>query len=270
MTLGRRLRGVFLVTALGACGDDSSDRSAFVDYWADSTPFCAKLADECELTSRSECVESWPDKSMIQRAVKLATLDSGDLAECERAARRSDSCFLAASCSDLNSTEPLCEDEQQQVDLDCASFLKALEIVVEDSGEPSSTSSQKPKFGERVCERIAACSDEPISDEDVGDCALDVNESFASLLPDPDAIADCVDHAQCADLLSDEQNTLLACLDIDPRTTRCQDDTMLHVCNSAGACSDIDCFGVCGAQPAGVSLCAFDQDTGYDNCDCDW
>jgi hypothetical protein len=206
---------------------------------------------------------------VIQQAIELAALDSGDLDKCERAARTSDRCVLAASCSDLTSAEPFCEAETQQVELDCAKFLKALEIVGKDGAKPSSTVPEKLTFGERVCKRIAECSDALIRDEDVDDCALNANDSFASLLPDPDAIAQCIEHAQCADLVSDEQNPVLKCLDIDPRTTSCQDGTMLHVCNSAGTCSDVDCFGVCGAQSPGVSLCAFDQDSGYDNCDCD-
>jgi hypothetical protein len=269
----RFVRWAVLLAALSSCGDDSADQGEFVDYWADPTAVCAKLADDCELVARSECVDNWPGKPLVQRALDLAQLEAGDLTQCLQAARASDACFLDASCSELSSTQPLCEGEQQDVELECAKFIKALEFIEErgDIGDdPSDTDSGDGTYGERVCTRLLECSDEAVSEADLSDCSTRADESFASLLPDARDIAQCVADLDCADLVSDDTSAVRACLDIDPRTTHCMDDTLLHVCNSQGACRDIDCFGVCGAQPDGVALCKFAPDEGYDICDCEW
>jgi hypothetical protein len=256
------------------CGDDAaSDREAFVDYWADSSAYCGKVADECKQTSRAACEADWPEAAEIERAIEQAKLDANALARCESAGHAEDACYAKVACAALTAEEVPCETENQRVQLDCASLLAALDHpVTSDTGDGNTSNGQPSATGENVgkelCDRAAECATEPINAADLATCIDQVNQSFSSILPDPHAAAECIKRADCTSLQEQGESVTRDCIDVDPDATRCIDAETLHICNGDGTCRNVKCAETCKALSATAVGCGLNETDGYDKCQC--
>jgi hypothetical protein len=260
---------------LGCQSGGSGDRSGFIAYYADPTAYCDRTA-ECEVQDEADCVSSWPSESQTTRALDLAQLSSDQLADCESAARAYDTCYLALSCEELQTAESPCVPEGQRFELDCAELLTAFEMTpIEDpDGDEPDDDDRDVVVGvanaaaaEALCQLSQDCSGSPAPGSPFQQCVDTASRSF-SLLPDPDRVVECLEETGCDEIEAGGEDAALGCIAIDASTTECRDDDTLHICDTFGACSTIECPSFCAQQGFGVVGCAFDEPSGYDKCEC--
>jgi len=134
LTLSLGLLGV-------SCQDHRTDApSDFVDYWSASDPWCEHQS--CgDMQTKKDCELAWPTPAQTEEALELAELTSDQLAKCMKSSIAFDDCIFTLSCEELTSGDMACPQEYQRFQLDCASVIDALEMILAESSVDDASSS---------------------------------------------------------------------------------------------------------------------------------
>jgi hypothetical protein len=107
------------------------------------------------------------------------------------------------------------------------------------------------KLAEAICERSVECQSG--SGLTLNQCISAVSvflEPLGSIIES--GAADCIGNASCEDLEKNQEEIMTVCTGVNPNNGTCVGPTTMQLCNSSGACTNIDCKKLCGAGDSGA------------------
>jgi hypothetical protein len=243
-------QATFLCALLAvACGPSGGGSGS--SYCKTSCDVLAELCEGDEFEGDScidECKEDTIDKSVTSKA------------ESKKCFKNAPTCEVAQSCASL------LEDAPDDPTGGGASSGGGVGIGTgggTGGGGPSS------KLAEAICQRSSECQ---------GGSDLTLNQciSAISVFLDPlvsiikSGAADCVANASCEDLEKNNEEIMTVCTGVNPDNGTCVGPTTLKVCNSSGACANVDCKKLCSAVDSeSEGTCEVSEFTGKTNCLCE-
>lgn len=117
----------------------------------------------------------------------------------------------------------------------------------------------------RLCARAMQCG--LVSAAEQSECESSLARAYP-YLPDPDAVATCIEALDCATLEEDSDDLVEHCADINYSSFRCNGTTLTY-CNNRGTCASLDCVQLCQNLAGTANGTCVDGDEGHVVCHCE-